>query len=100
MVVGFLLGFIFSNAVIEKLTTFFQGSGGALPSQVPLITDLLIAGGGLGIFIVLILAIFSIKTAKFFSTFAIWLILGIISSMVLSFFGMRISEIIINLLPI
>jgi len=97
--IGFALGFVFSGAVVERLTGFIQGTGGALPTQIPIITDLLIAGGGVGIFIVILLIIFGIKTFKFFSTFVTWLLLGILASMLLSFFGMRIGNMLDDFLP-
>ena len=97
--IGFALGFIFSGAVIERLTCFIQGTGGAIPNQIPIITDLLIAGGGVGIFVVLVLIILGIKTFKFFSTFVTWLILGILASMLLSFLGMRIGNMLDTFLP-
>lgn len=97
--IGFALGFIFSGAVVERLVGFIQGSGGALPTQIPLLTDLLIAGGTIGIFVVFVLIILGIKTFKFFSTFVTWLILGVLASMLLSFFGMRIGEMLDGFIP-
>lgn len=98
-IIGFALGFIFSGAVIERLIGFIQGSGGALPAQVPLLTDLLIAGGGIGIVVVFILILLGIKAFKFFSTFLTWLIFGILASMALSFLGMRIGEMLVGIWP-
>ena len=98
-VIGFVLGFIFSGAITERIAGFIQGSGGELPTQIPILTDLLIAGGAIGIFVVFILIILGIKTFKFFSTFVTWLILGILASMLLSFFGMRIGSMLDGILP-
>ena len=97
--IGFALGFIFSGAIAERIAGFIHGSAGTLPTQIPILTDLLIAGGGIGIFVVFILILLGIKTFKFFSTFVSWLIIGILASMIMSFLGMRIGEMLEGVWP-
>lgn len=86
-VIGFAVGFLFSAAVIDRLVGFFQSGSTALPTQIPSIVDLVLSGGAVGIFIFMILILLGIKTVVIFATFAKWLILGILASMVLAFLG-------------
>jgi hypothetical protein len=85
--IGFAVGFLFSAAVIDRLVDFFQSGSTALPAQIPSIIDLVLGGGAVGIFIFMILILLGIKTVKVFATFATWLIVGILFSMILAFLG-------------
>lgn len=78
-IVGFCIGFFFAQPTIMYLTDFLGKESVAIPELIPnIIAHLLIAGGSMGIILLLITILLGIKLIAKLLTFVCWIVVGLL----------------------
>jgi uncharacterized membrane protein YqjE len=86
-IAGFVIGFIFQGLVAQKLVEIFESTGGTIPTQIPMLTSLFLAGGVIGLVIFIIIAILAIKLVSKFLTFGVWILIGVLTAVLYIMFA-------------
>jgi len=84
-ILGFIIGFFLQGLFMQKMISWIQSSGATLPSQIPMVTQLL-GGGIVATILILILIVAGLKLVTKVITFVIWLIIGVIAAFLLVIF--------------
>ena len=87
-IVGFCLGFFFAQPALMYLTDFLGRESIAVPEVIPnIIMHLLVAGGTIGVIVLLVVILLGIKLFAKFLTFVCWIIIGILLAELLMVLG-------------
>ena len=83
-ILGFLIGFFFWGIAFDRIIGFMQGGMTALPAEIPSWFNLILAGGTLGLFVIVILLIIGIKVVQKFANFVKWILIGIFAALIVN----------------
>ena len=90
---GFCLGFFFAQPALIYLTDFLGRESIAVPDMIPnIVMHLLVAGGTMGIIILLVVILLGIKLIAKFLTFICWIVLGILLAELLMVLGFPVPD--------